>query len=408
MQKYNLFPEQLEFDFKNLVINQLTRADLDKLILKIKTKHQTEVNYSLLFETLINYRKACHKVPILALNYCWLPAKSYEQASSELTAFYKSGIVKGTNVLDLCGGLGIDDIAFAHTFTQVVSLDINTELNEIANHNFKKIGLKNIERLGLPAADYLAANNTHFDLIYADADRRPDSNAKKFIIEDCTPNIMALLPIIKQCSSKLLLKLSPLVDLTYIKSKFSDIEHIYVVAVQNEVKEVLVLISFEENITALTTAVNIIDRQTVESFTHQGDLAEKNIPANNHSKYFFEPNLAIIKAGLSNGYANYCGLKMLAENSHFFVGNEIPKGFMGRSFRVIKSMAFAKSTFKEYLKEKQLTKVNISKRNFPTTVAEIYKQFKLKEGGSDYLFFTQNAQNEKLFYHCEKIAQSPS
>ncbi|MES2655168.1 MAG: class I SAM-dependent methyltransferase [Bacteroidota bacterium] len=403
MQKYNLFSEQLEFDFKNLVINQFTKADLDKLILKIKTKHQTEVNYNLLFETIVNYRKACHKVPTLALNYCWLPAKSYEQASSELTAFYKSGIVKGANVLDLCGGLGVDDIAFASTFAHVVSLDINEELNQIVNHNFKKIGLNNIKRLGLPAEDYLAANTTHFDLIYADADRRPDSNAKKFIIEDCTPNIIALLPVIKQYSSKLLLKLSPLVDLSYIKSKFSNIETIYVVAVQNEVKEVLVLISFQESLATSTIAVNIIDKQTVESFIYKDDSVTNKVHLSDHAEYFFEPNLAIIKAGLSSVYANYCGLKMLAENSHFFVGDNIPEGFMGRSFRVVNSMPFAKSTFKDYLKQKQLTKVNISKRNFPTTVAEIYKQFKLKEGGDDYLFFTQNAQNEKLFYHCEKI-----
>ncbi len=403
MQKYNLFSEQLEFDFKNLVINQFTKADLDKLILKIKTKHQTEVNYNLLFETIVNYRKACHKVPTLALNYCWLPAKSYEQASSELTAFYKSGIVKGTNVLDLCGGLGVDDIAFASTFAHVVSLDINEELNQIVNHNFKKIGLDNIKRLGLPAEDYLAANTTHFDLIYADADRRPDSNAKKFIIEDCTPNIIALLPVIKQYSSKLLLKLSPLVDLSYIKSKFSNIETIYVIAVQNEVKEVLVLISFQESVVTSTIAVNLIDKQTIESFIYKDYSVTNNVNSSNHTEYFFEPNLAIIKAGLSNVYANYCGLKMLAENSHFFVGDNVPEGFMGRSFRVVNSMPFAKSTFKDYLKQKQLTKVNISKRNFPTTVAEIYKQFKLKEGGDDYLFFTQNAQNEKLFYHCEKI-----
>lgn len=403
MQKYNLFSEQLEFDYKNLVINQLAKADLDKFILKIKTKHLSEVNYNLLFETLSNYRKACHKVPTLALNYCWLPAKSYEQASSELTAFYKSGIVKGAKVLDLCGGLGIDDMAFAHTFTEVVSLDINKELNQIANYNFKKIGLANIERSSLSAEDYLAANKTHFDLVYADADRRPGSDAKKFIIEDCTPDIMVLLPLIKQHSNKLLLKLSPLVDLSYIRSKFSHIENIYVVAVQNEVKEVLVLISFGESVAASTIAVNIIDKQTIESFEYKDDLTLNTLHSGNHATYFFEPNLAIIKAGLSSVYANYCGLKMLAENSHFFVGDKIPEGFMGRSFRVIKSMPFAKSTFKEYLKEKQLSKVNISKRNFPTTVAEIYKQFKLKEGGNDYLFFTQNAQNEKLFYHCEKI-----
>lgn len=402
MQKYNLFPEQLVFDYKNL-LESLPFNDKSKLVFKVKALNSGKVNHHLLLETLLNYRKACHKLPNLTLHYCWLPTKSYEQSSSELTAFYKSSNFRGNKMLDLCGGLGVDDIAFANSFKEVVSLDTNEELNTIVRYNFQLLQLTNISRLNQSAETFLASNTDYFDMIYIDADRRPDSDAKKFVLEDCTPNIIELLPLIAKQGAVLLLKLSPLVDLSYLKTVLPYILSIQVVAVKNEVKEVLVTIDFKTTNPITIKAVNLIDKEQIQSFEFaMGEemAVNKSIGEMN---YFFEPNLAIIKAGLSAVYANYCGLEMLAVNSHFFIGSTVPDHFMGRIFKIITKMPFSKSAFKGYLKEKKLLQVNISKRNFPISVAEMYAQFKLKEGGNDYLFFSENAQHEKVMYHCERI-----
>ncbi len=402
MQKYNLLPEHLNYNLENFIAQHLN-DNKNTLTLKLKSLEQTNFCTNLVLDTLFNYKKALHKLPTLALNYCWLPAKSYEQASSELTAFYKSSYIKGNNILDLCGGLGIDDIYFSKNFKRVISLDTDNELNEIVENNLAKLKIKNIERITSFAKDFLANNNQAFDWVYIDADRRPEANAKTFKLEECSPNIIELLPMIKTITDRLLIKLSPLVDISYCKTAINDIAAIEVVSVKNEVKEVLLWLDFKniDNKTVIK-ATNILDFNKIRHFDSKNQY--ENEPINDSSiQYFFEPNASIIKAQLSKDYALFCKLKMLAENSNFYVGNEVPTNFMGRSFKIVHHSIFSKSNLQQYLKNNNLHKANISKRNFPINEAEIAKQFKLKEGGEDYLFFTQNANGERLFFHCKKL-----
>lgn len=400
MQKYHLLPEHLNFNFKKITLEHLN-DDINTLALKFKSINQTEFNINLVLDTILNIKKGRNKLPFLTSNYCWLPAKSYEQASSELTAYYKSLLFNGDSVLDLSGGLGVDDIAFSKVFSTVFSLDSDEELNEIVKHNFKKIGINNIERLTVFAEDYLANITSKFDLVYIDADRRPAANSKKFLLSDCTPNIIELLPQLKLITNQLLIKLSPMVDLNYCKTEIENIKEIHVVALKNEVKEVLLLINFSKNNSTIIKAVNIINEQNIQEFSELNSFfIETN--ESNENTHFYEPNASIIKANLSTNYAQSLGLKMIALNSNFFVGHELIENFFGRSFKIVESFPFSKSTLKSYLKKKGIVKANINKRNFPINEAEIAKQFDLKTGGDEYLFFTQNNQGEKLFFHCRK------
>lgn len=402
MQKYNLLPEHLNYNVEKFISTHLN-DNKNTITLKLKSLIQTNFCANLVLDTLFNFKKARHKLPTLALNYCWLPAKSYEQASSELTAFYKSTKVKGQTMLDLCGGLGIDDIYFAKEFKQVISLDIDNELNEIVRYNFNKLNILNIERVTTLAEDFLKCNLQKFDWVYIDADRRPEANSKTFKLEECTPNIIALLPSIKRISNKLILKLSPLVDISYCKNAIENLMEIDVVSIKNEVKEIILLVDFEKKVEHIKiSATNLLDFKEKQQFSStEIEMSKAN---NQHDfSYFFEPNSSIIKAQLSKQYASYCQLMMLAENSNFFVGNKLEENFMGRSFEIIYHSVFSKSNLQQYLKETGLNKVNISRRNFPINEVEIAKQFKLLDGGDDYLFFTQNSAKEKLFFHCKKI-----
>ena len=400
MQKYHLLTEHLNFNLENFIVNHIN-DDKWKLTLKIKSNLSNTLNANLLVETVSNYKKALHKVPTLASKYCWLPTKSYEQASSELTAFYKSKFENGNCILDLCGGLGVDDIAFAKQFEKVISLDADEELNEIVKWNFKKLNIKNIERISIFAETYIKTNNVVFDMVYMDADRRPGGNLKSFKLEDCTPNIIQILPTVKQFTDKLLIKLSPLVDIDYCKTVLQNIIEIHIVAVKNEVKEILLFLNFNSMVEPKIKAINIINKDFIQQFEYikinNSEIANWVEPL-----YFFEPNASIIKANLSANYAESLGLKMLAENSHFFVGKSMSNNFMGRTFRIIHTCIFSKSYLTNYLKENKINKANISRRNFPINEAEIAKQFNIKDGGEEYLFFTQNSIGEKLFFHCRK------
>ena len=401
LQNYQLLPEHLNFNLRNFVEKHLN-DDINSLAFKYKSIDQTDFNINLVLESLSSIKKGSYKLPNLISNYCWLPTKSYEQASSELTAYYKSLLFKGNSVIDLCGGLGVDDIAFSKVFSTVVSLDSDEELNEIVKYNFKKIGINHIERITVFAEDFLAYNSSKYDLVYIDADRRSAANSKKFILSDCTPNIIELLPQLKLITNQLLIKLSPMVDLNYCKSEIENIKEIHVVSLKNEVKEVLLLVDFSINDSTLIKAINIINEQNIQEFS---ELNSFDIETNESIEkvFFYEPNASIIKANLSTNYAQSLGLKMIALNSNFFVGHELIENFFGRSFKIVESFPFSKSMLKSYLKNNGISKANISKRNFPINEAEIAKQFDLKTGGDEYLFFTQNNKGEKLFYHCRKL-----
>lgn len=400
MRKYNLFTEHLNFDIETFIKKHIN-DNKNTLAFKLKANKQTNYNANLVLETLINYKKALYKVPIYALNYCWLPTKSYEQCSGELTSFYKSSLYKGDKVLDLSGGLGIDDIAFAKKFINVVSIDCDEELNEIVKYNFNKLGIKNIERITAFAEDFLKKNNTNFDLVYIDADRRPSGNNKSFLFEDCTPNILEIILNLEQTSNQLLIKLSPLIDLNYCIKSIKNIEEIHVVSLKNEVKEILLKINFLIESTIKIKAINILNNEEIQQFEEAESHTEQNIEFS-EATYFFEPNASIIKARLSFNYSQSLGLKMLAENSNFFIGNKNIQNFMGRSFKIKQSMVFSKQAFINYLKQNNISKANISKRNFPINEIEIAMQFKLKNGGEDYFFFTKNNQDQKLVFHCVK------
>jgi hypothetical protein len=400
LQKYNFFTEHLNFDIETFIKKHIN-DNKNTLAFKLKANKQTNYNANLVLETLINYKKALYKVPIYALNYCWLPTKSYEQCSSELTSFYKSSLYKGDKVLDLSGGLGIDDIAFAKKFNEVISIDCDEELNEIVKYNFNKLGIKNIERVTAFAEDFLQKNNTNFDLVYIDADRRPSGNNKNFLFEDCTPNILEIIPPLKQISNQLLIKLSPLIDLNYCIKSINNIEEIHVVSLKNEVKEILLKVNFLIESSTKIKAINIINNEEIQLFEEVESHIEQNIEFS-EATYFFEPNASIIKARLSFKYSQSLGLKMLAENSNFFIGNNNIENFMGRSFKIKQSMVFSKQEFINYLKQNNISKANISKRNFPINETEIAKQFNIKNGGEDYFFFTKNNQDQKLVFHCVK------
>jgi hypothetical protein len=193
-----------------------------------------------------------------------------------------------------------------------------------------------------------------------------------------------------------------LVDINYCKTVLQNIVEIHVVAVKNEVKEILLFLNFDINTEPKIKAINIVNKDCIQQFEY---IKINNLEIANlvESVYFFEPNASIIKANLSANYAERLGLKMLAENSHFFVGHSVPTNFMGRTFKISHSGVFSKSFLTNYLKENKITNANIRRRNFPINEVEIAKQFKIKDGGDDYLFFTQNGKGEKLFFHCQKF-----
>ncbi|MCP9200459.1 class I SAM-dependent methyltransferase [Gramella sp. GC03-9] len=325
------------------------------------------------------------------------PSLNLEQSSSEITATYKASLVKGKSCIDLTGGLGIDSYYISQNFENFVYCELNRELAEVAKHNFRSLHA-NIEVQHTDSLEYLKKQEG-FNWIYADPARRGKTGEKVFRLEDCEPNIPANLDLIFSKTNNLLLKTSPILDISAGNRELKFVKEIHILAVRNEVKELLWILEKGHEISPVTKCVNF-EKSEIEKF--QGSLDDEeglSIDFSEPLEYLYEPNSAIMKSGLFKQLALETGTTKLHQHSHLYTSNH-PLKFPGRSFKVIDRMYFKDSYLKKKLKSR---KANITTRNFPDSVENLRKKFKIKDGGSDYIFFTTNLENEKIVIFCQKI-----
>ncbi len=387
--------------------NNLLKFDLQSFLkdyagsTSLNLKKEFPDNYKLLAAQLDLYPKAVSKLPEFTSNYCYLTTKSYEQSSSEALAEYKASLFAGDMLIDLTGGLGIDDIAFSEKFGKVVSVDFDTELNLLAEVNFTKLGMGNIERVTAKAEEFIQ-KDISADMIYIDADRRSDRSGKRSVtLHNASPDILKILDRLYEISPRVLLKLSPLVDLTYLRKSLKNTKEIRVISLANEIKEILVLLNRVQDNETQIAAVDISKDGNIKEYFS----GMNNSPANrisNEQNYFFEPSASLIKSGLAGEYAANKGLSYIFDGSLYFTSAAEPEKLMGRWFKIIGKMPFSGSAFKKYLSEARISRANISCRSFPLKPEDIKKNYKLMDGGAEYFFFTSDKQKYKLFFHCRK------
>ncbi|PRY16166.1 hypothetical protein CLV24_1016 [Pontibacter ummariensis] len=329
-------------------------------------------------------------------------ALSVEQSSSELTASYKAGLVQGKLLVDVTGGFGIDSFYFAKSFQQVVHVEQNRALQEVAAYNFGLLGAQNIRSLNTTAEAFLESFSGKADVLYLDPARRGNQDQKLHLLQDCEPDVLQLLPLLFQKARAVLLKTSPMLDIEQAMQELGHVSQVWVVALQNEVKEVLYLLQpgappLSE---APHTAVNLLPQAPpqVLHFTRTQEEAATPVYADPQA-YVYEPNAAILKAGAYRFLTQPFGLKKLHPNSHLYTSNVLVPDFPGRSFRCLHTSRYNK---KELLRQLPGKKANITVRNFPESVADIRKKTGLKEGGITYLFFTTDMHQKPLVLICEK------
>jgi len=327
------------------------------------------------------------------------PAKvSVEQTSSEKTAFYKSSIVSGGKLIDMSGGFGVDDYYFAQKVSEVIHCEINPELSTIVNHNVQALGTSNMECLNGDSTEILKNLNTNFDWIYVDPSRRNDAKGKVFMLKDCLPNVPELLQFYFSFSDNILIKTAPILDISAGLTELQNVKAIHIVAVENEVKELLWELSKGYTAGPEIKTINILKDKT-ESFNFYPDGETVTSIISSVQQYLYEPNSAIMKSGGFEQIGSSYGLGKLHRHSHLYTSDKIIH-FPGRVFEVQKVIPYAKNEMKAIL---QNGKFNITTRNFPETVENIRKKWKIKDGGDHYCFFTTDSNNDKIVLICTKI-----
>lgn len=391
------------FDF-NSFIESYKSTGADAAVFKLKKNFGAY--YPFLAEQLKLQKKSLQKLPLFAENQCLFTTKSFEQSSSEQLAVFKANLFNGKTILDLSGGLGVDDWAFSKSFSKVISVDNDSALNIIARHNFNKLGIENVERIDSDAYEFIK-KDSRYDIIYLDSDRRIKKGFGKFkILEDTEPSIMEMKERLFELSGTILIKLSPLIDLTYLIKKLGNVSDIYVISLDYEIKEILSVLSKDfENSKPVIHAVNISQggqkKEYSAEWKHETFNSFYNM--NSTSKYFYDPAACLVKSELAKKYAEEKKLNLISNKCMYCTGNEIINDFLGRSFKIIYQSIFGKSAVKKYLEENDIKKANVAKRNFPVEPGEIKTLFNLADGGDEYLFFAQIDGREKLFFHCRKL-----
>lgn len=326
---------------------------------------------------------------------------SIEQCSSELTALYKANLVKGNNLLDLTGGMGVDFSFMVKQMTKGTYVETQKELVALAQHNFELLGIKNVSIIETDATNFLINTTDNYDTIYIDPARRSDVGKKTVFIEDCTPNLLEIDSYLNTKSFRTIIKLSPMLDITHALQSISNITEVHIVSVNNECKELL-FVKEKTDSEPKIYCVNILSNNTNNSFSFT--YKEEEQTTSNYTDevftYLYEPNSSIMKAGAYKCIASRFNLTKLHPNSHLYTSDTLVADFPGRAFLVKQTVSPNKKDIKQYVSI--LGKANIAIRNYPFSVAELRKQTKLKDGGETYIFGTTLRNDKKILIICEK------
>ena len=383
------------------------------------------------------------KVPTWAAcdDIIYPPHLPLEQCSSEATAIYKYGVVANNgdhaSLADLTGGFGIDCWFISHAFLHTTYIERQEELVNIAHHNFHALNSKTSSSyqetqlgLNLSGKNYLLSNvrqreeaglsfdfihkdsvvwlnenQKHFSWLFIDPARRDGHGGKTVAISDCEPDVSKLEELLVNKASHVMIKLSPMLDLDLALSQLKHVEEAHIVAVDNECKELLLILSKDVITDIDKTPIHCANIKKDEVQTFSFNKAEEQqatyVFADEMGHYLYEPNVSILKAGAYRCLTKHYGVKKLHANSHLYTSDIIIPDFPGRIFIVEGSCGFGKKELKALLAD--TTKANITIRNFPASVAELRKRLHLQEGGDTYLFATTLHSHDKVLIKCKHL-----
>ncbi|PWA04065.1 THUMP-like domain-containing protein [Flavobacterium psychrotolerans] len=393
----------MNFTLLNPEIQEFINANIEKNIstLALQKNPFPEVNWVEILNQILAKRKAKDKLPTwFQTKDIIYPSKiSVEQTSSEKTAQYKSTMVSGDRLIDLTGGFGVDDYYFSKALKSITHCEIDADLSETAQHNFEKLKVQNVTCIQGDSTAILKKLNQKFNWIYIDPSRRNETKGKVFMLKDCLPNVPELLEFYFNYTENILIKTAPILDITAGLSELKNVKNIHIVALDNEVKELLWELSKGYSGVLSVKTVNIIKEESVSKFEFVLDKNPETATFSLPKKYLFEPNSAIMKSGGFDNVSTFFKLEKLHRHSHLYTSDK-PMDFPGRVFKIENCILYTKLEMKRVLENQ---KANLSTRNFPDSVESIRKKWKIKDGGNQYCFFTTDLNDIKIVLICTKI-----
>lgn len=345
------------------------------------------------------------------------PSKlSVEQCSSETTAFYKASVVsqfvgRGGRIADLTSGLGVDDWAFAQKGYSVWYNDMNHDLADVVAGNFSALGIVdqiefNRFAVAREYSEWLEALRKFSpSAVFADPARRSASGSKVFRLQDCSPNILDIVPQVASVCPLLFLKLSPMLDVTSAVADLAavgaSVREVHFVGSEDECKEVFLVVELEASEPAQAPHF-IVSNDGVEQLSFYPSEEKAALPeyydasSANEPQYLYIPSAAAMKSGAFKLMATRFGLKKAAPNTHVYFGSKQMGGFPGKIYKVDSTLPFNKRTIKEV----QGIEAEVTAKNFPMSSADLVKRLKSRSSNARHLFALGLLGSSNVMFVC--------
>lgn len=390
-----------EYIRKNIDCNDTSRlilkredVDFDKkfAVLQIECRNKTKTK----LPEILKFEK-----------YLFPKSISAEQCTPEQVAkFHGELFADCDTVLDMTMGLGVDSFYIAQNAKNVTSLEIDREIAEIGKFNFSHIAL-NVTVINADSIEYISQCSDFFSAIFIDPARRDANNKRMFGFADCMPNVIDLLPHIKRCTNRLIIKASPMLDISKSVLELKYVTDIWILGIKNSCKELLFSLNFLKSADNQAVDIHTINFDNITQRADFQHICQENaqhfefaVPS--EGNILFEPNACIMKSGRTSQLLSlYPSLVKIDVSSHLFIvpdakqAEELP----GRCFIIEKVIPFKDKELKQLHEYKEL---NVTTRNFKLTAEQLKSRLRVKDGGNKYLFGTTLHNGNMVLLLCTK------
>ena len=413
-------------DFQDFAKREITFAKAhrheDTARLLLSAARYPTIDMPLAVQQIEGLRTAAEKWPSLLGHegFMYPPRLNREQASSEATARYKASLLSPPTshlspltLADLTGGMGIDTLAFASLHAATVDyVERDPALCALMERNLAAMGITNVTVHCADSLEWLIPHST-FDILYLDPARRNAAGRKVAAFEDCTPDILQHLDLLRAKAQRLLIKASPMIDISLALRQLGTVSEVHIVAVKGECKEVLFIMGSPcgEPIVKISSLASLSSPARMASFSFRPS-EEQTATATYCAavgRYLYDPHAALRKAGCFRLLGQRLGLPLLAPNSHLYTSDEWLPDFPGRTFEVLQEVPLNRKAIREALPGGE---AHVVVRNFPAEAAALQKQLGLREGGDRFLIATTVASRRlgllcRLFAPASRNPENP-
>ena len=396
-------------EYNNFIIEN-ENADTLRLRLKSHSGNKFDIKFAIM--QIECRQKTKQKLPTLYNKLTFPTNLSIEQCTSEVLAEFHAKLFSGCDsVADLTCGLGIDSYHISKYCNSLTSVELNTTVSEVADYNFRNLGCQNIHVENCDAETFTKNLTHHISGVFIDPSRRvdDDSNKRVYKISDCSPNLRTVISNLKDKADFIIIKASPMVDITQTLRDFENITHIWILSVKNECKELLFRIDFTDDNKSKKIPIDTLnfEKGTVQTHTliwgndYRANIPELS-PELSVGNLLYVPNSSIMKSGIPESLCGNFDIRQIAINSHLYIGTDYICEFPGKVYKINDILTLSKEDIRKL--RTNIKNANIACRNFPLKPDELRKKLKIKDGGENYIFATKLNGNRNVLIICKKYS----